>query len=447
MRKTTFSLGVLAAALFTVISLPGCVPGRPSLPGTAGSREEASLEPARGGEKDSQGQQGTELGHYEDVTAEDMLKARNPYIGDASADGRLISLVKNYCDIQESSVMELQTTEQPYGLTLHFQEEPDNIAVQKASLLLISLIDNCHSVSWDYPLDSAGNKEYFYLPVFFASRLAGDGAVKSYAEDEGAFIRFLEELEQITEPYSAIMRAPSVEQAVSAAILDYNRRLYPSDCEARGEGHVILDSEENEAEVTVYAQTMYGAYQFQDGNFVKDGGTGVIPAVIRLSKEPDGRYVALDYRQPMDGSAYVESIEEMFPQKLWDLCISPSSRIQESLEQQEQEYAKKYLVSIGREAAVGQFGDFPHTIPSQAGISADVSNKIEHERKFSGSGPEAYAPFWFGTIERLEDGVRYIYEHSYDRERQEIIFSKIHYETKEVEQQEIFDSITGEKKE
>ena len=74
-----------------------------------------------------------------------------------------------------------------------------------------------------------------------------------------------------------------------------------------------------------------------------------------------------------------------------------------------------------------------------------MSNKIDEVRKYA-EGPLSYAPFWFGTVEQVEDGVRYLYEHRYDSEKNELLFSKIEYETQEIVEQTVFDSYTGEQK-
>lgn len=146
------------------------------------------------------------------VTAEKLLEAYNPYIGDAAADGRLIGLAKEYFGVTQPGTMELQTSSVPYGLILHFEEAPDPVAIQKLSAVLMRLIGNCDSVSWDYPLDADGNREYFHMPYSAVQDLIGmdvkdDGPDKGTeadrAEAEHRFEEFLEQLETIDEPYPA----------------------------------------------------------------------------------------------------------------------------------------------------------------------------------------------------------------------------------------------------
>ncbi|MCI8577457.1 MAG: DUF4825 domain-containing protein [Lachnospiraceae bacterium] len=384
------------------------------------------------------------------VTPEDLLAAWNPSIGDASADGRLLELVWDYYGLAAGRTMELQTADIPYGMTLHLDQEPDNITMQKAAGLLMGLIDNCYSVSWDYPSDEMGNRAYFYMPVSAFRQYGNIPYIKEYVGEDEQLDKMndlLEILEHVDQPLSEKTRARTLDEAVAAAVLEYNRYGYATlDCEAFGEGHKLLGQEETDTTATVYALAMYGAYQFQDGNLVKGGGTGVIPVVIRMVREPDGAYVAVRYQKPEDGGGYIESIQKMFPRKLWDVCISPPARDREDIKQQEQAYGESCLRQLGRKAVVGDYGDFPHTLLTDVGVPVEVSNALGDIREFAPEDPARFAPYWLGNVERLEDGVRYLYEQSYDGEKKEILFSKIRYETGETVEQSVYDGLTGKKK-
>ena len=113
---------------------------------------------------------------------------------------------------------------------------------------------------------------------------------------------------------------------------------------------------------------------------------------------------------------------------------------------QEQAYAKSYLEQIGREAEIGDYGDFPHTLLTDVGVPVEVSNALGDIRESAPDDPAWLAPSWLGTIERLEDGERYVYEQAYDEEKKEILFSKIRYETGETVAQSVYDALTGDKK-
>jgi len=383
------------------------------------------------------------------VTPEDLMEARNTYIGDASADDKLIGLAKKLYDIQAPHTMELQTERHPFGLTLHFEEEPDNISMQKAGALLLVLIDNCYSVSWDYPVDLNGDREYYYLSSAVAYHFNSDSVkyVKKYNSSKSKLEEFLQIIENIQEPLKPRAKTETIEKAVAAATLEYNNGKYLIDHETCGEGNIMLDMEQSKDNITtVYALTLFGTFQFQDGKFVMNDGSGITPAVIRLLKEPDGRFVTLDYHQVSGSKDDLEaSVKEVFPEKLWESCIFPSEKDQTELKNQVCAYAKEYLETIGRKATVGYYGEFPHTYPIDEGIPPEIYKKISDSIKYS-AGPGASAPAWLGNVECLEDGVRYIYQQDYDTEKQEIIFSKLLYETREIIQKEVYDATTGKQK-
>jgi len=206
--------------------------------------------------------------------------------------------------------------------------------------------------------------------------------------------------------------------------------------ETKSEGHIILSSEVEGDLTTVYALTMYGEYGFQDGNFVKVSGTGVMPAVIKIF-EKDGKVILTNIIWPKDGTGHEESLKEMFPIKHHARVLSISDNDRDTLKAMEIEYAKDYLTQIGRTAQIGEYGDFEHTLLTEAGVSVEVSNKLV-EKNY------ANYPSWIGNQEKIEDGVRYIYQMDYDKENNKIVLSKSNYETKEVTEKIVIDSLTGE---
>lgn len=231
-------------------------------------------------------------------------------------------------------------------------------------------------------------------------------------------------------------------QAVGLAVLTYNRSRYTAE-ECTGEGHIILDKKSEGSETVVYTLTMYGEYQFQDNSFIKEAGSGSIPAVMTFTYDEQEGYVLKNYEIPADGGYYIESIHELFPKELWDRCISQTEEDFADLTMQEQAYAKHYLQQIGREATIGDYGDYPHTLLTDAGVSVEVSNMMCVSAKFD----EMWKyPDWIGNRELLEDGVRYVYAMSLDNEKHEIIYTKSVYDTQAVIETHIFDSLTGEKK-
>lgn len=230
-----------------------------------------------------------------------------------------------------------------------------------------------------------------------------------------------------------------IEEAVTQAILEKNSDRYMAG-ECSAEGHYILDVEETGDQIKTYVLTMYGNYGFEDGNFIKVSGSGVIPAVITFKKQPDGSYEQLDYKMTMDGGMYMESVKEMFPEALQELCLNVPEEICKDLEQQERQYAPAYLESIGRTAEIGEFGDYDHKTLSDLGVPVEVSNQMGENRAL------AEYPFWLGNREQIEDGIRYVYETAYLIHKEEIQYTKYIYDTEEIVEQYIFDAITGESK-
>ena len=89
--------------------------------------------------------------------ANELYRARNPYIGDASADGSLSGTLGISRELG-SFKNELQTSGEPYGWTLNFEESTSNSAVFEERMkayacVLIALTDNLGQVSWNYTVE------------------------------------------------------------------------------------------------------------------------------------------------------------------------------------------------------------------------------------------------------------------------------------------------------
>ena len=119
--------------------------------------------------------------------ANDLYRAKNPYIGDASADGRLAVSLGIGRELG-SFKNELQTTAEPYGWTLHFEESIANSAVfdekmQGFACALIALTENLGEVSWTYTVELADGPVLRSRTVTQeeCSRYLGE-PVKSFAE-------------------------------------------------------------------------------------------------------------------------------------------------------------------------------------------------------------------------------------------------------------------------
>ncbi len=292
------------------------------------------------------------------------------------------------------------------------------------------------SAAWEgIDIDSLDN--YYHIQYLIAE----DSTIKDYYAflldgkhvlqfgKDGRYVRLNDELYDKLE---SSFKPLTTDQAVVKALSTTSNHYLEGEC--FGEGHIILGTEEDGNATKLYALTMTGHYGFQNENFVKVSGTGVIPAVVTLSSNND---VSIAY--PKDGSYYVSSIKEMFPSKYHNRIFDDRDSDRKVLTEQERAYAKEYLSKIGRKADIGDYSDFEHTTLTSLGVSLEVSNGLEDFYK-----AHSYYPYFKGTKEIVEDGVRMVYEMSYHEALKEIRFRKYTYETKEVVEQFVFDSLTGE---
>lgn len=235
-----------------------------------------------------------------------------------------------------------------------------------------------------------------------------------------------------------------LDKAVGEAILKESENGY-YDGECSGEGHIILGVEKVfDNEIRVYVLTMYGEYGFENGNFVKVSGTGLIPEVINFSTE--NGYEAINFEYPKDGSEYAKSIKEMFPTKWESRALKSSEEDYNELKNQEEQYAKDYLKSIGREATIGQEEELK--LLTDNGVSVEVSNKLLELEKYLLAG----YPFWIGTRETLEVDEyskipveeRFIYETKLNEEENRIEYTKTKVGTDTVYAFVYIDAETGD---
>lgn len=196
----------------------------------------------------------------------------------------------------------------------------------------------------------------------------------------------------------------NVEQAVSQAIKNKGENGYLKG-EIATEGHIILETEEKDNEVKAYTISSFGSFGFENGIFTKISGSGAIPTVITFSKNVNGGYSLVKYKEPIDGEDYEASIKEMFPERLWDKVLKGNNKDYSKLTESQEIQAKEYLKKIGRSAQVS-YQYVKKTLPD---IDVSAENKL-----FAYWGKEDWflndCPNWIGTKETVENGERLIYE-------------------------------------
>ena len=105
------------------------------------------------------------IGEQGEMTAAQALyEASNSYIGDASANAKLLETIGTCVgEPGQEYTMELQTEKVPYVLTLHFEEAPNPDEMCKAAILFLALTENCEQVAWEYVPGEEENMKYIQM--------------------------------------------------------------------------------------------------------------------------------------------------------------------------------------------------------------------------------------------------------------------------------------------
>ena len=117
-----------------------------------------------------------------------LLDHKIAYTGDAAGVGALVSAL----DLDVSASLELQTAQEPYGLTLHFtapiEEGRRALNGEAAACVLLALVDNLGEVSWDDPRGWSGS-----LTLAQAEELLGH-PVKDFGTDAASLQRLRDQV-------------------------------------------------------------------------------------------------------------------------------------------------------------------------------------------------------------------------------------------------------------
>ncbi|GAB6181351.1 hypothetical protein JCM14036_26700 [Desulfotomaculum defluvii] len=365
--------------------------------------------------------------NFSSYNAQTLYKYKTAYVGDNS---KVIHLIDSlpYANLREE--VSLQTQVVPYGVTVDYDfrtttKEPQQMETifQNNAVILFALIENVDEITF-ITKGTVQSPKYHYKRSELQKNFAQD--LRNFSKD----VPTLETLiKGLANPVSANL-ARNIDSAVSQAIIGQNKGYRAG--EVATEGHIILDTEENNGRVKVYTIASFGWFEFENGVFTKTSGSGAIPTVITFVKNTKGEYSLLEYQEPEDGAYYTASIKKMFPLKLRTQVIAAQSAYSDLARQQEAQ-AAAYLKSIGRDAEVSE----AHVEKKLADINVEASNKIFAELTKYDSFLNS-CPYWLGTREHIEDGVRYIYETSQSKTKDGydlIIFKKLKEDNTVVKEQ------------
>lgn len=131
-----------------------------------------------------------------------IFAAKTPYAGDAPAVMNLLEML--YTEELGRFTIELQTGQEPYGLTLEFQEEPEdpaawNLKMEKKAILALALVDNLGEVEWNHPAEDGTRTYRWIMDPERARDLTGISDLKSCGESA-------EELQKLWSAVSSMER-------------------------------------------------------------------------------------------------------------------------------------------------------------------------------------------------------------------------------------------------
>ena len=170
------------------------------------------------------------------------------------------------------------------------------------------------------------------------------------------------------------------------------------------EGHVVLGEEREESAVRVYVNAMCMDYGFMDGVFTDTGSGYAMPLALSFARSGDS-YELKEIVQPEDGENYGRSIEAMMPAACYErLYASPEADRAEQARQMH-EQAQAYLDSIGRAEPVQDWRE----------RDLDLADMLVTASNLTIGFSPPY-PLWVTTLERVEGGVRYVYERTWTPE-------------------------------
>lgn len=202
--------------------------------------------------------------------------------------------------------------------------------------------------------------------------------------------------------------------------------------EFQGIGYKIIETFEDDGVLSVYALSEYVEYGFQDGVFVNVSGTN--PKVLmRFEQMESGNYELIFYtRLDLFSDLSEGEIEQLLEplNKTGKSYVFTNKDLQE-VRTQADEAAIVYLKSINRVADVGERENHKGKLLTDLVSNEDLILEVIKEYSLY--------PEWTGTQERIENNIRYIYQTEYDEVLQQIIFSKILFDTNEIVERQVID--------
>lgn len=212
----------------------------------------------------------------------------------------------------------------------------------------------------------------------FRIKALGNGEFEIVSVGTGGGTQGLSTIDNIQAIGTHEFHTRTLEEAVSAAILEHNAgesQNYNFACES----HVTLTTEVLDpiddamktSTVTVYAMVLYQEYNFSNNNLINVSGSH-IPTAITFYGNEDGEYTLKEYWIPRDGSHYASDIEAKFPEDIYNDALDTQKYI---LAQTQSCYAQ--AIEYGKLDTVVIIEKLLETIMSSPAQSSNPNDYIE----------------------------------------------------------------------
>ena len=137
-----------------------------------------------------------------------LYEVKNAYIGDVPANGKIINYLKEALEITNTYGVELQTVQEPYWLTLDFDEKPDDEAMFHMATMFIALVDNASEFRWEFQHEISNEVCVYYVNEKLVNLLLKDSiqaekGIKDYTDSPESIVELWRLLDDIKEQYDS----------------------------------------------------------------------------------------------------------------------------------------------------------------------------------------------------------------------------------------------------
>lgn len=354
-------------------------------------------------------------------TEEKLFSLRTDYIGDASKSSMIAQNLKLDDSFSYYATSLETSSEKQKGINIVYNSLDGNTTLSKAekykfvynSIVIFSLIGNCEVVTVSVNKDGTVTPLESIQRDFVIDLLDYDPFTKTGTLEE--FKQFMQDIEKVD--YASIsLPSTNLEDSITTAInTHYKGQLYSGEFAASG--HITLSTEVEGSSTNVTVYMSYYEFQFENGIFEKCSDvTG--PAKLSFSKDSLGNYSLTEFLEPVKkGNKYNIALQTMFSDD--DITKINNIETDESqmqvINDQIISSVKDYLTYIGRsESKIAldyQEKNYP-PLDTKNAILFDVLYKAYQEY-----------PYYAGSIERVQDGVRYEYKTDYEKQGTSDIFT------------------------